>query len=105
MTNAHCHAGKAGSCAHRFTLPQLLLGAVEVKVDIETLHELGDWVFIRVRLLRQSTGGNTSSKCLNLHYSANSRRPYLLNDLHQVLQHLPALPHVFVGDDCSSKVS
>lgn len=30
---------------------------------------------------------------------------YLLNDFHQVLQHLPSLSYVFVGDDCSREVS
>lgn len=30
---------------------------------------------------------------------------YLLNDFHQVLQHLSSLSYVFVGDDCSREVS
>lgn len=29
----------------------------------------------------------------------------LLNNFHQVLEHLSALPHVFVGDDCGCEVS
>lgn len=31
--------------------------------------------------------------------------PYLLNDFHQVFQHLPALSHVFVGDDGCGEVA
>lgn len=37
---------------YRLTLPQLLLGAVEVEVHVETLHELRDRVLVRVRLLQ-----------------------------------------------------
>lgn len=53
MTNAHCQAGKVKEeLPYRLTLPQLLLGAVEVEVHVETLHELRDRVLVRVRLLQ-----------------------------------------------------
>lgn len=37
--------------AYRLTLPQLLLGTIKVKVNIETFYKLCDWVLICVRLL------------------------------------------------------
>lgn len=43
---------------YRFTLPQFLLSAVKVKVDIQALDELGDRIFVSVRLLK--------SKIINL---------------------------------------
>lgn len=36
---------------HRLTLPQFLLSTVKVKVDIQALHKLCDWVFVGVRFL------------------------------------------------------
>lgn len=39
--------------AYRLTLPQLLLGTIKVKVNIETLDKLGDGVLICVRLLQK----------------------------------------------------
>lgn len=39
---------------------------------------------------------------MRLHQKLWSR--YLLNDFDQVLENLSALPHVFVGDDCSREV-
>lgn len=37
---------------HRFTLPQFLLSAVKVEVDVQALHKLGDGVFVGVGLLK-----------------------------------------------------
>lgn len=37
--------------AYRLTLPQLLLRAVEVEVDVQALHKLRDGVLVCVRLL------------------------------------------------------
>lgn len=37
---------------HRFTLPQFLLGAVKVEVDVQALHKLSDGVFVSVGLLK-----------------------------------------------------
>jgi hypothetical protein len=36
---------------HNLTLPQLLLGTVKVKVDVQAHDKLGHWVLVRVRLL------------------------------------------------------
>lgn len=52
--HAHTDTHSAGHVAHRLALPQLLLGAVEVKVHVQTLHELCDWVLVGVRLLGRS---------------------------------------------------
>lgn len=56
MTNTQCQAGKQRPFAchpYRLTLPQLLLGAVEVEVDVETLHKLCDRILVCVRLLQE----------------------------------------------------
>ena len=37
--------------AHLFTLLQLLLGLIKVKVDIQTLHKLCDGVAMKIALL------------------------------------------------------
>lgn len=37
---------------HRFTLPQFLLSAVEVEVDVQALHKLCDRIFVSVGLLK-----------------------------------------------------
>ena len=61
---------------HRFAFSQLLLGAVEIEVDVQTFQELRDRVAIRVG--------------------------FLLDDLDQVLENgSPA----FVGDDGSGQVT
>lgn len=43
---------------HRFTLPQFLLSAVKVEVDVQALHKLGDRIFVSVGLLKS---GRTKS--------------------------------------------
>lgn len=94
---------------HRLTLPQLPLCAVKVKVHVETLHKFCDRVFVRVRLLQEEKNKTN----VTIHGLMSSQRAspdkllcfYLLNDFHQVLQHLPSLSYVFVGDDCSREVS
>lgn len=43
---------------HRFTLPQFLLSAVKVEVDVQALHKLGDRIFVSVGLLKS---GKTKS--------------------------------------------
>ena len=58
------------------TVPQLLLGSVKVKVDVEVLDEAGDRVAVGVRLL--------------------------LNDLDEVLHDVP--PGALVADDCGGEV-
>lgn len=37
---------------HRFTLPQFLLSTVKVKIHIQALHKLGDWIFVGIRFLQ-----------------------------------------------------
>lgn len=37
---------------HRFTFPQLLLSTVKVKIHIQALHKLGDWIFVGIRFLQ-----------------------------------------------------
>ena len=49
------------SNTHRLTLPELLLGAVKVKVHVEALHKLGDGVLVGVRLLEGGEGEPTVS--------------------------------------------
>lgn len=53
-----------GNHPYRLALPQLLLGAVKVKIHIETLHKLCDWVFICVRLLWEWERKHHSNKSL-----------------------------------------
>lgn len=91
--------------SHRLTLPQLLLGTVEVKVDIETLHKLCDGVLVGVGLLWEGQTSSRAAAVVNMRLHQKLWRRYLLNDLDQVLENLSALPHVFVGDDCSREVS
>lgn len=50
--------------SHRLTLPQLLLGTIKVKVNIETLHKLCDGVLVGVGLL---WGGKHIFKCCSRH--------------------------------------
>ena len=38
---------------HRFTFAQLLLCTVKVKVDVQALEELSDWITVRVRFLTE----------------------------------------------------
>lgn len=38
---------------HRFTLPQFLLSTVKVKVHVQALHKLCDWIFVGVRFLKK----------------------------------------------------
>lgn len=43
---------KVGEVTHRFALPQFLLSTVKVKVHVQALHKLCDWIFVGVRLLK-----------------------------------------------------
>lgn len=44
---------KIEKATHRLAFPELLLGTVKVKVHVQTLHKLGDWIFVGVRLLKK----------------------------------------------------
>ena len=58
MYNVHAHS----MCTiYLFTLHQFLLGHVEVKLDVETLHKLSDGVSIGIGLL---WSGNTQCTCM-----------------------------------------
>ena len=68
---------------HLLSLDQLLLGLLEVEIDVKSLNEVGNWVAVLVVLL--------------------------LDDTDDVLELLLVLPSVAcagaVGDDCSGQVS
>lgn len=38
---------------HRLTLPEFLLSTVKVKVHIQALHKLCNWIFVGVRFLKK----------------------------------------------------
>lgn len=38
---------------HRLTLPEFLLSTVKVKVHVQALHKLCNWIFIGVRFLKK----------------------------------------------------
>ena len=59
-----------------FTFSELLLSTVKVKINIETLQKLCDWILVSVRLL--------------------------LNHFHKVFEDCPS---TFVGDDGCGQVS
>lgn len=67
---------KLAQSTYCFALSQLLLSTIKVKIDIETLQKLCDWILVCVRLL--------------------------LNHFHKILQDCPS---TFVGDDSCGQVS
>lgn len=65
--------GHGRGFTHRLTLPEFLLSTVEVKVHVQALHKLGDWILVGIRFLEkneleynenQSTCYNTSIRWL-----------------------------------------
>lgn len=96
-----------GRGAYRLTLPQLLLGTIKVKVNIETLYKLCDWVLICVRLLWEERKTLLMwSTLINIRLQKKYFvERYLLNDFDQVLKNLSSFSYIFVGNNCSCKVS
>lgn len=61
------NAGKViAVVTHRLTLPQFLLSTVKVKVDIQALHKLCDWIFVGVRFLKIQMKYNWIHLCLHV---------------------------------------
>lgn len=54
---------------HRLTLPELLLSTVKVKVHIQALHKLCNWIFVGVRFLKKGNKINYAQIHLHVYVS------------------------------------
>jgi len=67
----------AATATHRFTLPQLLLCTVKVKVDVQALEKLGDWIAVCIRLLTQKRHTTLSQRIIHHSLSTLQERCFL----------------------------